>query len=128
MSEYIQDKEVFLPASNILVIDNKSFDLSEVPFEFSLRFYELLDLFTQMSEGKFLTSSDYGRLFPVIYDMLKFVDDSTDEKWLRKKITLKNFTYVMTTISTAIFFDGKKKDEAQADGTGQLTLVGSSQA
>lgn len=121
MSEQVKDIEVFLPTSSILEIGGKTFDLSEVPFEFSLRFYELLPIFSQMSSGQFLSTSDYNQLFPVIFDMLKFMDDSVEEKWLRRKITLKTFTYVMTTISSAIFFDGKKKEEVETPKTEEVT-------
>jgi hypothetical protein len=126
MSDYIQDKQVFIPEPMILNIGSKEFNISKVPFEFSLRFYELLDVFNVMSEGKFITNQDFQKIFIVIYDLLKFIDDTTEERWLRNEITMQNFSYIMTTISAAVFYDGKKKEAVQADATEQSTSAESS--
>jgi hypothetical protein len=115
MSDMVLEKEVFIPESKYLEIGDRKYDLSEIPFEFSLRFYEMLPIFQNIGEGKFITSTDYNAIFPIIFDMLKFIDETTEEKWLRKKITLKTFSPILTTISAAIFFDGKKKEDEEQE-------------
>ena len=112
MSDLVSEAGAFIPKDRIVSVGEKSFDLSEVPFEYSLRFYEMMPIFEKMQGGTFISSEDYAQMFPVIYDLFNFLDDSIDEKWLRKKITIKTFTPIMMSIFLAVFDDGKKNGEA----------------
>jgi len=113
MSELVSEAGAFIPKDRIVSVGEKSFDLSEVPFEYSLRFYEMMPIFEKMQGGTFISSDDYNHMFPVIYDLFHFIDESVEEKWLRKKITIKTFTPIMMSIFFAVFDDGKKNGEAE---------------
>jgi predicted glycoside hydrolase/deacetylase ChbG (UPF0249 family) len=113
MSELVSEAGAFIPKDRIVSVGEKSFDLSEVPFEYSLRFYEMMPIFEKMQGGTFISSDDYNQMFPVIYDLFHFIDESVEEKWLRKKITIKTFTPIMMSIFFAVFDDGKKNGEAE---------------
>lgn len=116
MSELVSEAGAFIPKDRIVSVGEKSFDLSEVPFEYSLRFYEMMPIFEKMQGGTFISSDDYNRIFPVLLDLFKFLDESVEEKWLRKKITIKTFTPILMTIFFAVFDTGKKNGEEEVAG------------
>lgn len=113
MSDLVLDSQVFIPDDQIVTVGDKTFDLSEVPFEFSLRFYELIPIFQKLQDGAMITVEDYNSMFPIIYDLLKFYDESVEEKWLRKKIRMSTFAQILLPIFTCVFTDGKKNDGAE---------------
>lgn len=113
MSDLVSDANVFIPQDKSVLVGDRTFDLSEVPFEYSIRFYEMMPIFEKMQDGTFISSDDYNRIFPVLLDLFKFLDESVEEKWLRKKITIKTFTPILMTIFFAVFDTGKKNGEEE---------------
>jgi hypothetical protein len=109
----IRDYDVLKSEPKEVKLGGKTFDLSNVPFEVSLRVYDLLPIMQTIGENKKVDKESYNTIVSVITELFKFRDPEVDELWLRKQMTLKNFNMITEDVLTAIFDDGKKNEETK---------------
>ena len=121
----VLDLDKFVPEPKSLKLGGREFDITLIPFEITLRMYEILPVMEKMEKAQTISVEDYNRIFTVIYEALKFSDAELDEKWLRKQINSKRFNELVPFIFSAIFDDGKK-NSAEGDDLPTSTLGESS--
>jgi hypothetical protein len=118
----IRDYDILKSEPKEVKLGGKTFDLSNVPFEVSLRVYDLLPIMEQIGINKKVDKDSYNMIVSIIAELLHFQDAEVDEKWLRKEMTLKNFNLITQDVLTAIFDDGKKNEEIK-EAENETTLL-----
>lgn len=113
----IRDYDILKTEPKEIKLGGKTFDLSNVPFEVSLRVYDLMPIMEKISTAKKVDRESYDIIVSVVSELLHFKDAEVDELWVRKEITLKNFNFITQDILSAIFDDGKKNEVIQDQET-----------
>lgn len=108
------DLEKFCPEKKIIKLGGREFDISVIPFEITLKMYEILPIMEKLEQSQVMTKEDYDKIFVLIYETLKLSDDDLEEKWVRRHITTARFNEIVPFIFSALFDDGKKNEEAGA--------------
>jgi hypothetical protein len=109
----VLDLNEFKPQERKICLSDKEFDLTFIPFEISIQYYDLLPAMQAMSENKKIEISDFEKVFELIYSMFKISVPDLDKEWLRKEINFARMIKLLPYLSEAIFDDGKKKEPIQ---------------
>jgi hypothetical protein len=107
----VLDLDIFKEEEKKLKFGGKEFDLSVIPFEISLQFYELTPVFQKIDDKQKLEREDYGKIISAITDLLRVSDETIDKNWVSKRIDIKRFSPLITFIFQALYGDAKKNDQ-----------------
>jgi hypothetical protein len=113
----VLDLDVFKDEEKKLKFGGKEFDLSTIPFDVSLQFYELIPVFNKIDEKKNVDREDFDKIISAITDLLKSADETIDKAWVKKRVDIKRFNPLITFIFEALYGDGKKKEETAGEAS-----------
>jgi hypothetical protein len=110
----VLDLDKFLPEEKILKLGGKEFNLTLIPAELTLRFYDLIPIMERLEKDKTINNNDYDIILKLIFDILK-LSNEIDFDWLKKQLNIERFNRIITYIFNALF-DTSKKNEAEEVG------------
>lgn len=116
----VLDLDVFTNEKRELKLGGKTFNFEIIPFEITLRFYDLLPVIQKIDEHKNISAEDAGKIFDVFTDLLKLSDETVDLKWIKKNIDIKRFPLLVSFIFNMMFDIDLKKNEIQENPEGSL--------
>jgi len=117
----VLDLDIFKPEEKSIKLGNKEFDITEIPYEFSLMVYESMPILKKLEAGEILSPEEYERFFNIIYGIFHNCDETVDRKWLKNKITWERFGQLMPVLYSAIFSSSKKNETENAEDSQKST-------
>lgn len=104
----VLDLDTFVAEPRTLKLGGKDFDLSIIPFEYSLRMYDLIPVVEKLDKSERLAPEEYAQLIDLFALIL-----GVDRVWLNKQINATRFTEITSFIFRAMYEDGKKNGTEQ---------------
>lgn len=102
-----------------LKLDDKQFDLSEVPFIYTAEFYQMKDdILGLIDSDQGINPEAYRRVMELFAKILQVSDESVTVEWLIKKITLQRLRPFLDQMLSALI-GSKKNEEPGADSAAQ---------
>ena len=111
----VLDLDKFCPESKSIKLSGKEFDVTMIPFELTLKLYELIPTMQKLEDTKKIEVEDYNKILTLILDILQLTDESITFKWLTRQINIERFNEITPFIFSAIFDSSKKKPESEDD-------------
>lgn len=120
----VLDLDKFVPEKREIVLDGKTFDITFIPMELTLRFCELAPAMGKIEKSEKVEHGEFSKLLDLIYDIFKVSDESLEKRWLVRRLTLHRFNEILPEIALACFDDGKKKagDGEQIESTSEKSF------
>jgi hypothetical protein len=112
---YVLDLEKFRPEEAKIKIEDKEFDITFIPMDISLDFYELIPVFTDLEITKKIKKEDYLKILKLFYDIFKLSDETLEFDWLRKRMNIERFNELSPKIFMSAFSSSKKNKENEGD-------------
>lgn len=112
----VLDLDVFKEEEKKLKFGGKEFDLSLIPFDISLQFYELTPIFAKIDDKQKLERDDYDKIISAITELLKTSDETIDKNWVRKRVNIEKFGKLVTFIFQ-VLYDTKKNEEQEGESS-----------
>lgn len=111
----VLDLDILQPEEKKVKLGGKEFDLTYIPYEFSLMVYEILPILQKLEERQLLTTAEYEKLFNITFGIFHNCDETIDRKWLKDKINWERFGELMPILYSAIFASSKKNEKANKE-------------
>ena len=116
----VLDLDIFKDEEKKLKFGGKEFDLSVIPFDVSLQFYELIPIFNKIDAKQNIDRDDLDKITIAITDLLKVSDETIDKAWVKKRVDIKRFNPLITFIFEALYGTGDAKKNSEADEASQV--------
>ena len=111
----VLDLDKFCPEPKSIKLGGKEFDVTMIPFELTLKLYELIPTMQKLEDTKKIEVEDYNKILKLILDILQLTDETITFKWLTRQINIERFNEITPFIFSAIFDSSKKKSESVDD-------------
>jgi len=114
----VLDLDAISPKSQLVKLGDKEFDVSIVPFNVSLRFYDCMPILEKMENLKPLSEDEYKKILSIIYDIFKVSDPELTFEWICNKLNVDRFNKLLPLILDNMFGEDAKKNKETAKAEG----------
>lgn len=112
MSQVI-DYDVYKKNSIDFILGGKEFKISFIPFDLSIRIYELIPAIAKLESGEKVSDEELGLLLGIMTDFLRLQDDTLTVEWTRKEMNFPIFSELIKDITQHMF--ATKKNNVEED-------------
>lgn len=112
MSQVI-NLNIVKPEPLTIEIEDKTLNLTMIPFGISFRLYDLIPIMSRAEKGENLTREDADILYDLLTEVFQISDNTITKDWVYHNISLARFQQIMPAIMKMIFEDTSKKNEKE---------------